>query len=442
MGTTTTIGRVSRWAPIAIALLIGATLLATVWSTRRAVRSAYDSILRGQAALIQDGVRVRLFELGAPNPTDADLSIILDDMAPDGVRYMATVDPATGVILARAGTPLDQPADLAGMVSHVRPGMPVEVAGGERVRMVVRGTGRRGLGRVARRRRWAFRHRFAPMVIEFEPRVATELRTAANHSMEVGAAAAGGLLLVALVLLRWIRSREALERRREHERRLVSLGQMSAVLAHEIRNPLASLKGNAQLLARNLPEGERPRAKAERVVDEAVRLEALTNDLLEFARTGALHREATDPAALLREVAGGIARPSQEAGEPASTDAGTDIDIDIDAAAAPSTWLLDRGRIRQVLDNLLHNAVQAGGPVAARVALERGELVYTVRDHGAGIPPEDQDRIFEPFFTRRTRGTGLGLAVARRIAELHGGTLTADTAPGGGAAFRMTIPRD
>lgn len=432
--TTTTLARVSRWAPIVLAILIGATLLATVWSTRRAVRSAYDSILRGQAALIQDGVRVRLFELGAPNPTDADLSIILDDMAPDGVRYLATVDPASRLILARAGTPLDQPADLVGMVSHVRPGMPVEIGGGERVRVVVRGAGRRGLGRVARRRRWAGFRRLAPMVIEFEPRVATDLRTAANHSMEVGAAAAGGLLLVALVLFRWVRSREALERRLQHERRLVSLGQMSAVLAHEIRNPLASLKGNAQLLARGLPEGERPRAKAERVVDEAVRLEALTNDLLEFARTGALHREATDPGALLREVAGGVAPPPGGAGEQGR--------IDIDAASAPPTWLLDRGRIRQVLDNLLHNAIQAGGPVVARVALDRDRLVYTVRDHGSGIPPEDLDRIFEPFFTRRTRGTGLGLAVARRIAELHGGTLTADNASGGGAEFRMTIPRD
>ena len=131
------------------------------------------------------------------------------------------------------------------------------------------------------------------IVLEFEPRVAADLRSAAGQTLAVGALAAGGLLLVALALFRWILHREGLERRLEHERRLASLGEMSAVLAHEIRNPLASLKGNAQLLARAAARGRAStRAKAERVVDEAVRLETLTNDLLEFVRTGAIQPRA------------------------------------------------------------------------------------------------------------------------------------------------------
>ncbi|HEU5061406.1 MAG TPA: HAMP domain-containing sensor histidine kinase, partial [Kofleriaceae bacterium] len=275
--------------------------------------------------------------------------------------------------------------------------------------------------------------RAAPLVIEFEPRVADALRSSADRALAIGALTAGGLLIVAVVLFRWIRHRERLERRLLEERRLASLGQMSAVLAHEIRNPLASLKGNAQMLARGLPEGDRGRARADRVVAEAVRLEALTTDLLEFARTGAIRQEQVAPAALLHDAASGLP-------------------VDIDAASAPPVWSLDRERMRQVLVNLLENAAWAAGEAAtgerpadrveARVALESGQLVYTVRDHGPGFPEQDLPRIFEPFFTGRTDGTGLGLAVARRIVELHGGTITARNHPAGGAEMRVALPRE
>ena len=212
--------------------------------------------------------------------------------------------------------------------------------------------------------------------------------------------------------------------------RLASLGQLSAVLAHEIRNPLASLKGNAQLLAQLLPAGDKPRAKADRVVDEAIRLEDLTNDLLAFARTGELHRREVDPAALLREVASAAAPE----GGPAPA-------IELDTGAAPRTWSLDPERMRQVLGNLCDNAVKAGAPVRASVSLDGGgRLRFQVRDAGAGIAPDDLPHIFEPFFTKRIQGTGLGLAVAKRVVELHQGAITAANAPGGGAIFQVTLP--
>jgi two-component system sensor histidine kinase HydH len=217
--------------------------------------------------------------------------------------------------------------------------------------------------------------------------------------------------------------REALERRLAHERRLASLGEMSAVLAHEIRNPLASLKGNAQLLAELLPEGAKPRAKADRVVAEAVRLENLTNDLLAFVRTGELARAPVDPAALLREAAASVG-----------------AEIAVESTAAPASWSLDGPRMLQVLTNLIDNAVQAGPPVRARVAASGRRLVFEVADRGPGVDPADAERIFEPFFTKRTQGTGLGLAVARRVVELHGGTIAVDAEPGGGARFRVEVP--
>jgi two-component system sensor histidine kinase HydH len=155
----------------------------------------------------------------------------------------------------------------------------------------------------------------------------------------------------------------------------------------------------------------------------------LTSDLLDFVRVGPLERTPADPVPILQasieEVAGG----------------GFDLHRD----QAPSSWPLDAVRMRQVFINVLRNAHQATRPGADRpeVALrvEGDLLVVTVRDHGDGLPRGQEERIFDPFFTTRTTGTGLGLAVARRVVELHGGTLTAANHPKGGAVFRIALPR-
>jgi len=172
-----------------------------------------------------------------------------------------------------------------------------------------------------------------------------------------------------------------------------------------------------------LPGGDKPRAKADRVVDEAMRLEQLTNDLLQFVRTGNINRAPVDPAALVRDAAGHVA------GE-----------VTIDTSRAPAAWSLDAGRIRQVVINLLDNAVAAGPPVAVTVRRERGQLILEVADRGPGVPEDDRDKIFEPFFTGKTQGTGLGLAIVRRVVELHHGTIAVYPHPGGGALFRAEIP--
>ena len=409
------IARWSRWALIAAAALIGAALVATVWATQRGVGAASQALERGQADLLRESVRARVAEASGPLTAD-DLAEIAEDLEADGLRYLALLD-ADGAIAVDAGTPSAPRQAIARALVGMRPGVPVRIGGV--LRMVDRRTDRRPARRRARLPR-----RGAPLLIEFEPGVADQLRSAADRALAIGALTAGGLLLIAVVLFRWILHRERLERRLVEERRLASLGQMSAVLAHEIRNPLASLKGNAQMLARGLPDGDRSRARADRVVAEAVRLETLTNDLLEFARTGAIRQEQVEPAALLRDAASGLP-------------------VDIEAAAAPPLWSLDRERIRQVLVNLLENAAWAageGGRVEARVAQEAGQLVYTVRDHGPGFPEQDLPRIFEPFFTGRTDGTGLGLAVARRIVDLHGGAITARNHPAGGAELRVALP--
>ncbi|HWO20606.1 MAG TPA: ATP-binding protein [Kofleriaceae bacterium] len=392
------------WSVVVVFLLIGIALLATVWSTRSSVLDASDAVGTGEALAIQQTVRASLADLEG-TATSEDLAAIVREHAEEGLRYLALLDNRGGIVAA-AGDPIG-----TGSGEVVVRNRRLQEVGG-RLRIQARSLRRmRDGGRAWR------------IVIELEPVQAGELRETATLTLGVGALAAASLLGVAIVLVRREARRNAEERRRERERRLASLGEMSAILAHEIRNPLASLKGNAQLLAALLPAGEKPRAKAERVVDEAVRLEKLTNDLLKFVRTGELQRTPSDPGALVREAASSVT------GE-----------IEVDTGAAPAAWSLDPGRMREVLINLLDNAVAAGPPVRAAVRAERGRLVIEVADRGTGVPEEDRDRIFEPFHTGKTQGTGLGLAVVRRVIEQHGGTIAVLGNPGGGALFRAEIP--
>jgi two-component system, NtrC family, sensor histidine kinase HydH len=267
----------------------------------------------------------------------------------------------------------------------------------------------------------------ATLLVVYEPAEANALARSVRQSLFVALAAVVALIFATVVLWRLTRRAERLLIGAERDRRLVTLGEMSAVLAHEIRNPLAAVKGHAQLLLERLGAGSPEHEKAERVVHEARRLEDLTEDLLRFVRAPQVEPAPCDPVALLAEAA-------------RSVDAAR---VRLHTARAPRVWRLDAARIQQVLVNLLRNAVEAsprGVPADASVEGGEGGLVFTVRDHGAGLPAGDPSRIFEPFYTTRVHGTGLGLAVARRIVELHGGVITARTHPDGGGEFRVVLP--
>lgn len=278
----------------------------------------------------------------------------------------------------------------------------------------------------------------ARLVLEYEPVLAQGMVRTAGRQLALSIAVA--VLLAGLGFVFWRLSLRAALMRDElaRERRLAALGEMSAVLGHEIRNPLASLKGHAQLVVERLEPGHRAGRSAARVVAEAQRIEALTGQILEFARTGAVERRLVDPGALARAAAGGRAV--------------------VHAEDAPSEWSLDEVRMRQVLDNLVDNGVKAVGEAGLAVGAERpgvevfvrredGGLVFVVRDRGPGLPlgeGEDAAALFEPFRTHRVRGTGLGLAVARRIVEAHGGEISARNweygGGDGGAEVRVWIP--
>jgi two-component system sensor histidine kinase HydH len=265
------------------------------------------------------------------------------------------------------------------------------------------------------------------LLIVYEPLEANALRQSATRSLAVALVTVLALLMATIVLWRLARRAEGLQMAAERDRTLVTLGEMSAVLAHEIRNPLAALKGHAQLLLERLRMPGPERDKAERLVHEARRLERLVDDLLSFVRASRVTPAPAEPAAVLREAAHETAADR--------------VDLELDAA--PATWRLDATRVRQALVNVLRNALEAspdGARVSASAETDGTALVFRIRDHGPGLPAGDPERLFEPFHTTRVQGTGLGLAVARRIAELHGGAVTARTHPGGGAEFCIVIP--
>ena len=267
------------------------------------------------------------------------------------------------------------------------------------------------------------------LLIEFEPLPALALVERSERNLMLNVVAAIVLMVVAVGLWRvHARAREA-EERVERQRHLAALGEMSAVLAHEIRNPLATVKGHAQLIAEKVGEDDVQSRWAKMMIEHVLRLERLVNQLLDFSRTREVDRKVVDPAILLDE-------------------AGCELDrdrIDLDTSDAPDTFSLDPDRMNQVFVNVMQNALQASPSaesIEVRAFSEQGALVVQIRDRGEGIAEDQLDRIFEPFHTKRIRGTGLGLTVAKRIVELHGGDIKALNDPTGGAVFRIRVPKE
>lgn len=237
----------------------------------------------------------------------------------------------------------------------------------------------------------------------------------------------GLTLLLFAMLRREERHRKEMGRREE----LARLGEMGAVMAHEIRNPLAGIKGFAQLVE-TATSLEQARCHADKIVTQSLRMEALVNDLLAFARDDQGEREMTDLSALVQGCAV-LLRP-----EAATQNVAIEVAVPDQLRAQV---VVDR--IIQLLLNLMKNAIQAmpdGGLIAISLKQISGSVQLNVRDNGTGIPPEHLHHIFEPFWTSKTQGTGLGLALCRKVAEEHGGRLTVESTVGIGTEFVVTLP--
>jgi two-component system sensor histidine kinase HydH len=267
---------------------------------------------------------------------------------------------------------------------------------------------------------------FHSLFVEYvSPSGATVIREA------IVALAIEGVVVVLLLVLGiyfWRMSIKAEEvtAQLEADRQLKKLGQVSAVLGHELRNPIASLKGNAQLILEGTDPSDPMHSSLVTVVKEAKLLETLTNQILDFVRDRALQTRPTPIGALVEDIL-----DSEDLGE---------VEVDVDPKDL--MFNLDYKRVFQALVNLLRNARQASGEkrVFLRAFNGNGCLVIRVIDQGNGIPDDVLGRVFEPFFTTRVEGVGLGLALARRLIEAHGGKIMARNMEHGGAVFEIVIP--
>ncbi len=234
------------------------------------------------------------------------------------------------------------------------------------------------------------------------------------------------------------------EQRRLHEQvrqaeQLASLGQLAGGLAHEVRNPLGILRATAQLLASRLAGDEAVRTYTTVLRDEADRIDRLVGQLLAYANPRPPQLAPCDPAALVAELA--------HAFEPYAVQQGVRLSSVTDASLPRLN--VDGEQIRQALLNLLLNAVQASPPrghpgaqVELRCYRTPAHICVAVRDHGPGIPDELRGRVFDPFFTTRDDGTGMGLPMVARIAADHGGTIDLQHAPGGGTLATLCLPAE
>ena len=219
--------------------------------------------------------------------------------------------------------------------------------------------------------------------------------------------------------------------RAEH---FATLGELAAGLAHEIRNPLAGIAGVIEIVGRDLPEKSPARDVLKDVREEVMRINRIMNDLMETARP---RPPEFHPADLNATVEHAVAFARQQA-------AAKSVKIEFRKNDALPPVEHDTAQIHQVLLNLLLNAVQAiegsGGAVLVEVAQQDGLAAVRIRDSGKGIAAEDLPHIFRPFYTTKGHGTGLGLSLARRIVEDHGGRIQVESELEKGSTFTVLLP--
>lgn len=245
-----------------------------------------------------------------------------------------------------------------------------------------------------------------------------------------------GERLGAVLLFRDLSEVRALQAQVERAERLASIGRLAAGVAHEIRNPLGSLKGFLQYFQRKLPLDAQDKTYLSVMIQEVDRLNAVVSNLLEFARPKEPTLQACDVTEILRHA---LTLLAQDA-------AAKQARIRRDFPDELPPMRLDRDQITQALLNFLLNAIQAIDAdgeirVSASVSADSGSIDITIGDTGAGIAPDDLPRIFDPFFSTKKQGNGLGLAIAHAIIERHRGEISVESELGRGATFRIRLPR-
>ena len=252
---------------------------------------------------------------------------------------------------------------------------------------------------------------------------------------------AAALVIVATILAqfwfrRYRRSRQQLQEAMARKEKLMALGHLAAGVAHEIRNPLSSIKGLAKYFAERTPPGGEAQELALVMAKEADRLNRVVSELLELVRPAHLNYQPVDINALIHHSLQLVSQDAQSRG----------IELQFTPRPELTSIKADPDRLNQVLLNLYLNAMQAIGRdgvihVSACEA-DRQRVKIVVKDSGKGMSDEELQAIFTPYFTTKADGTGLGLAVVQNIIEQHGGTIRAESQPGAGAIFTLWLPVD
>jgi len=262
---------------------------------------------------------------------------------------------------------------------------------------------------------------------------------------------AGSVILIVILVMtittRWVRRirdadlrREAMLHNAEHTNKMASIGRLAAGVAHEINNPLAIINEKAGLLKDVIQSPgeaasqEKLLKQVDSILKSVERCSGVTRRLLGFAKHMDIKSEPIALDVLIREVLGFLEKEASY----------RKIGIDVSVEETLPTLESDRGQLQQLFLNLINNAFDAmsdGGrlDIAIRRFDER-RLSVTVKDNGCGIPKEDLERIFEPFFTRKAQGTGLGLSISYGIAQKLGGQITVESEVGKGTAFTLVLP--
>ncbi|MBC8207877.1 MAG: PAS domain S-box protein [Desulfobulbaceae bacterium] len=236
-----------------------------------------------------------------------------------------------------------------------------------------------------------------------------------------------------MLLMQDLSQVKELERELRRSERMAALGKMAAGVAHELRNPLSSIKGLAVLLRSRFQERSSDRETADILVSEVERLNRSISELLDYARPQQLTRVPVRIDELLAKASSLLAMDAEAIG----------IAIELDVASDVPEILADPDKLNQVFLNLLLNGIQAmdqGGVLVLRVSATTDTLEIQIEDTGCGISEENQNRIFDPYFTTKPEGTGLGLAMSAKIIEEHGGSIELRSEEGTGTTMTVHLP--
>lgn len=236
-----------------------------------------------------------------------------------------------------------------------------------------------------------------------------------------------------VMLMRDLTTVKRLEKELQRNERLAALGKMAAGVAHELRNPLSSIKGLAVLLKSNFSAPSKEAETADILVKEVERLNRSIGELLDYAKPGQLKREPVSIDELIGKTVSLVQVDAESFG----------IAIRVDIEEHLPQVLVDADKMNQVFLNLFLNAIQAmeqGGELTVGTKREQRTITVIIRDSGVGIEPENLGRVFDPYYTTKNDGTGLGLAMSAKIVEEHGGSIEISSDVGQYTEVRVVLP--